>query len=298
VSNPEADACTAAAALRQTRDQLSAAGIEDAAVEAELLLRQALRSHTHDLPSRASLYQRLRQPLGTEALAALAALAQRRLKGEPTAYITGVREFRGLDFEVTPDVLIPRPETELLVDKAVEWVTSNALPGASPVIADIGTGSGAVAVALAKEIPGATLLATDISRDALATARRNARRHGVERRITFLHGDLLLPVHCYVDLIVANLPYVTDRDWAILASEVRDHEPAVALLGGEDGLALIRSLLQQAHRYLQPGGGVFLEFGAGQKDCLTALAQRLFPRAKIEVAPDFAGIPRALSVST
>jgi len=297
VTTPAPDPENVSSALRRVRETLQAHGIEDPAVEAQLLLREALRRPGDHRPSSAWLYQRLDQPLGTDAAAALASLLDRRLAGEPAAYLTGVREFRGLDFEVTPDVLIPRPETELLVELAVAHVRAAARPGSSPVIADIGTGSGAVAVALARELPGATVIATDVSWAALAVAARNARRHGVERRISFRHGHLLLSLDRYVDIIVANLPYVPEADWRGLAREVRDHEPPLALLGGKDGLALIGSLLRQAPRYVRAGGAVMLEFGAGQENRLLELAQRLLPGAKINVAQDFAGIPRVLSAT-
>ncbi len=242
------------------------------------------------------------------------ALVTRRLDREPTAYITGEREFNALPFEVTPAVLIPRPETELLVSKVTHWVSGaaghwttypptpqslafleNRPRRTDPLrIADVGTGSGAIAIALAKALPAATLIATDVSWPALDVARRNAARHGVERRISFRHGDLLAPIDCYVDLIVANLPYVRETDWSDLAPEVREHEPRLALAGGEDGLDLIRSLLHQAPRYLRPGGAICLEFGVGQAEALGRLATVCLPHATVQVFDDFAGIPRVL----
>ena len=243
---------------------------------------------------------------------ALDALVARRLDHEPSAYITGVREFYALDFEVTPDVLIPRPETELLVSKAQEWAAGAsghfspypADPSRSAMsrrrltdrlsVVDVGTGSGAIAVALARHLPTAGVFATDVSWDALAVARRNARRHGVDGRIAFRHGDLLTPVSCYVDLIIANLPYVTAADPRNLAPEVREHEPPLALLGGEDGLDLVRALLRQAPRYLRPKGAICLEFGAGQADALRELSATYLPDATASMYEDFAGIPRVL----
>jgi release factor glutamine methyltransferase len=297
---------TAREALRRIRDQLRAGGAEEGDLEAELLLRQVLREARGEFPSRAWLYQRLDERLDASKQEALALLAGRRLGGEPSAYITGVREFRGLDFEVSPEVLIPRPETELVVEKAIAWVRGNLTPGpsprgergvsgrASPVIADVGTGSGVIAVCLAKALPAANVIATDVSWGALAVARRNAARHGVERRISFRHGDLLMPVDCYVDLILANLPYVTAADWQDLAPEVREHEPAVALQGGEDGLDLVRALLKQAPRYLRAGGSTCLEFGAGQAEALRACARTYLPGCQVEMFEDFGGIPRVL----
>ena len=309
MSNPGPDAETIGGLLRRAREQLRAAGIEDPEIEAELLLRQALRGDSAELPSKGWLLQRLGDGASASSRDALAALLARRLHHEPSAYITGMREFWGLEFEVTPDVLIPRPETELLVEKAIECAHSPRTPLSSQGegtgvrtapsalrLVDVGTGSGAVAVALAKALPAATVIATDASRGALAVARRNATRHGVEPRISFRHGDLLLPLDCYVDFIVANLPYVPEADWRGLEPEVKDHEPSLALVGGEDGLDLIRALLHQAPRYLRPGGAICLEFGAGQENGVIDLARQLVPGAKIEVAPDFAGIPRVLIV--
>jgi release factor glutamine methyltransferase len=162
---------------------------------------------------------------------------------------------------------------------------------------DVGTGSGAIAVALAKELPAATVIATDVSLGALAVARRNARRHGIEGRISFRHGDLLMTLDGYVDLIVANLPYVPVEAWRGLEPEVRDHEPELAIVGGEDGLDLIRSLLHQAPRYLRPGGALCLEFGYGESLALAAAVRSAMPRAGLAVFEDFAGIPRVLVAS-
>jgi release factor glutamine methyltransferase len=298
VSSPAPESLTTVKALRRIRDHLRATGIEEPDLEAELLLRAALRSEADHLPSKAWLYRRPDALLDAATEAVLEALLARRLAGEPSAYITGVREFRGLDFEVSPDVLIPRPETEMLVEHATAWARAHVRSGSSPVVADIGTGSGAIAVALARELPQASVIATDVSWGALTVAARNARRHGVEAGIAFRHGDLLVPVDRYVDLIVANLPYVTEADWRTLAPEVREHEPALALRGGDDGLLLIGSLLLQAPRYLRSRGAICLEFGAGQKNALIDMAQILIPGARIEVAPDFAGIPRVLTVHT
>jgi release factor glutamine methyltransferase len=310
VSSPAPERETLGKLLRAARDRLRAAGIDAPEIEAELLMRQALRRADSGLPTKAWLLPRLGQDANDEVREALDALVARRLDHEPSAYITGLREFCALDFEVTPDVLIPRPETELLVGKALEWAAGAsghfspfpAEPSRSVMsprrltdplsIVDAGTGSGAIAVALARHLPTAGVFATDISWAALAVARRNARRHGVEGRIAFRHGDLLTPIPCYVDLIVANLPYVTEADYRNLAPEVREHEPALALLGGADGLDLLDALLRQAPRYLRPGGAVCLEFGARQADALRELCAAYMPNATVSIYEDFAGIPR------
>jgi release factor glutamine methyltransferase len=188
-------------------------------------------------------------------------LVQRRAAREPLAYIVGVREFWGLDFEVSPAVLIPRPSTELIVEAILDRFPDRHAPLR---MADICTGCGCVAVAIAHERPDATIFASDISDDALAVARRNAAQHGVAERVTFRHGDMLDGVSGPLDAIVANPPYVVDRAGPALQPEVRDHEPAVALFGGSDGLGLVSRLVTDAPRRLRPGGLLIFEFGMGQ----------------------------------
>lgn len=288
------DPRTGRGVLAEGRQRLEAGGIEDAVLEAEVLLRAAMGGE--EPVSRAHLYQRLAEPLDVVSAGRFEAFLLRRLSHEPSAYITGHREFYGLDFIVSPDVLIPRPETELLVDtaaKAISGVTRR-----QPAVADIGTGSGAIAVALATRVPSAVVYATDASMAALAIARSNARRHGVESRIAFRHGDLLLPLDSRVDVIAANLPYVTTDDWRGLSPELREHEPRLALDGGQDGLDLVRALLRQAPRYLRAGGVVCLEFGVGQRDAIVEAARSAIPKATTNVIDDFAGIPRVLVVQT
>ena len=278
--------------LLSARRRLNDAGIDDAALEAEVLLR-----HVCGL-DRAGLLQRLDQEPTPEQEQRFHTYVERRLCREPSAYITGHREFYGLDFLVTPATLIPRPETETLVEAAVELLASartaaGARPGHdSPVIVDVGTGSGAIAVSLARTCPNALLYATDTSSLALTVARHNAGRLAVERRIVFGRGNLLEPVTAYVELIVANLPYVRSGDLPGLQPEVRDYEPLSALDGGPDGLDCIRRLLRQAPRYLRPHGAIALEFGDGQEQELSLLASRLLPAYEVEVRNDLAGRPR------
>ncbi len=188
-------------------------------------------------------------------------LVARRVTREPLAYIVGVREFWGLELEVTRDVLIPRPATELIVEALQELFPDRAVPLA---IADVCTGCGCVAVAIAHERPSAEVIATDISRPALEVARRNAARHGVADRVAFKQGDLLEDVSGSFDAIVANPPYVIDRARPALQPEVRDHEPSVALFGGADGLTLVARLIAGAPARLRSGGYLIFEFGLGQ----------------------------------
>lgn len=218
-------------------------------------------------------------------------LIARRLTREPVSQILGHREFRGLEFEVTRDVLTPRPETELVVQAALDAFPRDA----APVIVDIGTGSGCVAVALAKEFPRAMLIASDISLAALAVARRNAARHGVSRRIAFLHTQALAP-ETDVDLIVSNPPYIARADAAALPPEVRDYEPHVALFGGDDGLEVYRGLFAQNRTSLSADrrGRLIVEVGYDQAAAVEAVARergwRLERRHR-----DLQGIERVLT---
>lgn len=305
---PRADGGTLRAALAEARRRLADAGVEDAGLEAELLLRHALAfgEAPAAVPSRAHLLARLDDPLDAAAAARFQDFLRRRLAREPSAYITGHREFYGLDFLVTPATLIPRPETETLVDAALELARDLCPPGpsggspegsASLLVADVGAGCGAVAVAIAHALPQATVVATDVSRAALAVAAANARRHGVERRVHLLQADLLPPLRRGYDLIVANLPYVKTADWRRLAPEVRDYEPRAALDGGRDGLLQIRRLLRRAPALLRPGGSACLEFGLGQEAALRAIAASAFPQAAVQVRADLAGRPRVLILS-
>lgn len=219
-----------------------------------------------------------------------AAMVERRLAGEPIQYILGECEFFGLPFRVTPAVLIPRPETEHLVEKAI------ALAGAlhSPRIVDVGTGSGAIAIALAHALPAANITAIDLSADALKVARDNAERNGVGARIRFFQGDLLAPVAGeQFDMIVSNPPYVPNPDCESLAVEVREHEPHLALFAGADGLEVYRRLIPSAAHALIRGGWLALEIGFGQMESVRGLlAGAGF--SNIEFMPDLQGIPRVV----
>ncbi len=217
-----------------------------------------------------------------------AKLLERRYRGEPIQYITGETEFYGLDFRVTPDVLIPRPETEHLVETVLRVAASFQ----APRIVDIGTGSGAIAIALAHHLPNAAITAIDISRSALGVARQNAEPNGVYDRIRFLEGDLLAPVAGQqFEIVASNPPYVPAIDRASLAVEVRDHEPALALFAGDDGLGIYRRLIPAAFAALVPGGYLALEIGYGQS---TAVGELLGDAGfdQIEFFSDLQNIPR------
>ncbi|MGH9143482.1 MAG: peptide chain release factor N(5)-glutamine methyltransferase [Vicinamibacterales bacterium] len=217
------------------------------------------------------------------------ALVARRVTREPLAYIVGVREFWGLELEVTPDVLIPRPATELIVEAMQELFPDRALP---LKVADVCTGCGCVAVAIACERPAALLKAIDISRPALKVATRNAARHGVGDRIVFTHGDLLEGVDGVFDAILANPPYVIDRAGPALQPEVRDHEPPVALFGGADGLALVARLIATAPARLRSGGYLIFEFGLGQDVEVEHLLERSADLTLVGLRRDLQGIAR------
>ncbi len=213
--------------------------------------------------SRTDLHLRAHEAISPEEQRAFAALADRRLAGEPVAYLTGRREFWSLDLEVGPAVLVPRPETEILVEEVLRF-TSDAKNGTLR-IADIGTGSGAVALALAVALERVHVVATDISRDALAVAFRNARRLHVEERISFLAGDLLEPLQGGFDCIVSNPPYLSQGEFSSLMRDVREFEPREALVAGREGTEMHRRLIGTAPMHLRRNGRLFLEIGPDQK---------------------------------
>jgi release factor glutamine methyltransferase len=244
---------------------------------------------------RAWLYAHPEHVLAPDQLGAYQVLIARRAEREPVAYLIGHKEFFGLDFAVTPAVLIPRPETERLVEVALQILgTGTSL---DPIaVADVGTGSGAIAVALAVYAPAAHVFATDVSAAALAVARHNAARHGVAGRVHCLQGDLLAPLRGAFHLIAANLPYLSRADLAVAPPEVAHWEPRSALDGGHDGLAAIRRLLAAAVNRLHPASALLAEIGAGQGTDVLALAHRHFPQAMAEIAQDYAGRDRLLIV--
>jgi release factor glutamine methyltransferase len=218
----------------------------------------------------------------------------RREKREPVAYIIGHKEFFGLDFTVSPEVLIPRPETELLVEEATQVLTGKA----TPTIADVGTGSGCIAIALACHIPGAIINAIDISPAALNVARGNAARHHVANRIFFSNGNLLAPLKKPVDLIISNPPYV-DHSYLYASTtmpEVSQFEPKIALNGGNTGLDVIQALLAQSREKLVFDGTLLVEIGYDQGERVLNLARMYFPEARRSIKPDLAGLDRILII--
>ncbi len=214
---------------------------------------------------------------------------------EPVPYIIGHAPFFDFDLHVAPGVLIPRPETEQLVELAVAWAKEcDAETGLTAV--DVGTGTGCIAIALARFLPNWRVTAVDISPEALAIAQQNGAQLA-PGRIQFQQSNLLQAIDAPVDLIVANLPYVTSGEWQALADGVKLYEPALALDGGKDGLDLIRQLLQQATTRLRSDGAIFLEIGWQQGKAVQQVAQRFFPMAKIDVLPDFAGHDRIVKIA-
>jgi release factor glutamine methyltransferase len=238
--------------------------------------------------SRAALLAHPEHTLTPDQLSDYQTLVHRRASGYPLPYLTGRIEFYGLEFEVTPEVLIPRPETETLVELA--------LARQPATVVDVGTGSGCVAVSLAVHLPEATICAIEISPAALAVAQRNVERHIVADQVQLMVGDVLNPRPGPADLIVSNLPYVSTGAFSSLPTSVRDHEPRLALDGGPDGLVIVRRLLAQAPAVLRPGGGLLIEIGADQGEAASSLARTFFPQAAVRVHPDLAGHDRVLEV--
>jgi release factor glutamine methyltransferase len=280
---------TIADRIRTATARLCDAGLgpRDAAFDAELLARWVLGW------DRAELLTRADQPPSADFTARYDALITRRARREPIAQVVGHREFWGRDFEVTRDVLVPRPETELIVETALELYV-----GSTPHrIVDVGTGSGCLAVSLALEWPAAHVLATDVSHAALRVAARNAARHAAADRVHLVRADLLAGLAPGFDVIVSNPPYVRSGDRRALSPEVRDYEPPEALFGGADGLDIVRALLDQAGAALESKGRLLMEFGAGQDDRVTALVAEC-PRLELEtIRCDLQGIPRVAVLS-
>jgi release factor glutamine methyltransferase len=266
---------------------LKPVGAESATLTAELLIGHILGW------SRVQVLTRPEAPLGAEAAAKLQALVRRRLQGEPLQYLTGEQEFYGLQFRVTPAVLIPRPETEILVEQAVGLAAG--LTGTSARFLDVGTGSGCIAISVACRIPGLLGCAVDISFPALEIARQNASRHRVLDRIEFLCSDLLdglSPLPRY-DLILSNPPYVADMEYDTLPETVRGYEPHSALFAGESGLEIYSRLLPQATGRLRRGGHLLVEIGLGQADAVIRMMER-HEFAVQGVFKDLQGIPRCI----
>ena len=277
-------------ALADVRARLRAAGVDEAPLEAEVLVMAAAGT------SRAGLYAALREAPTAGFEGRLESMLARRLDREPLAYILGRREFYGLDFEVNPAVLIPRQETEALVDLVVGLAKEHF--GGEAVVVDVGTGSGAVAVSAALALPKSRVVATDVSPEALAVAAANAARLCAEERIEFRCGDLLdattlTTEEARVAIVAANLPYVTDEEMGRLAPEIR-REPRLALAGGADGLDLARRLLAQIGRMAAPPRFVALELGEGQIESLLGAARGLVGLARVSSYADLSGGERGV----
>ncbi|MCS7178842.1 MAG: peptide chain release factor N(5)-glutamine methyltransferase [Anaerolineae bacterium] len=272
---------TVGAALQEGTAWLASV-TDTARLEAEVLLAHVTRL------SRTALLAHPERLLTAEERVRYTDLLDRRRAGVPLPYLTGRVEFLDLEFTVTPAVLIPRPETEMLVERALEWAPRTAV--------DVGTGSGCIAVTLAVRLPHARVFATDLSYAALEVARMNAQRYGVADRIHFLQADLATPLRGPVDLVVSNPPYVAGEEWGSLPESVREYEPRLALDGGPGGLRVIRRLLRNAARWLRPGGVLLMEIGAGQGADALALARTALPGARARLYPDLAGRDRVLEV--
>jgi release factor glutamine methyltransferase len=277
-------------ALQSATQTLRRAGIADAPVEVELLLGHVLGM------SKTQLYTEPEKVLTLAETKHLRRLVQRRLDHEPAAYILGHCEFYGIDFCIDCHTFIPRPETELLVEKAVELAHCISQLGKRITIADIGTGCGAIAISLALALPQAKIYVTDISVSALRVAKMNCRRHAVSSQVELLQGNLLEPLSQPVDMIVANLPYIKDCEFTDLSPEVMNFEPTTALAGGEDGLDKIQQILEQMPGKLNYGGCFLLEIGQGQGEVVTSLIKGYFPEVSIELISDLGGIERVVKV--
>ena len=317
--------------LKWAADYFRAKGVSEPRASAEVLLAHALNL------SRLELYLRHDQPLTPEELARFKALVVRRRQGEPPAYITGRKEFWSLDFKVTPAVLIPRPETEVLVQALLEasqpkteyrdqgsGISSEFAVNEPPSLSkpwiigdleeeiqktengkqktgflwglEVGTGSGAVVIALALELPEMRWVGIDISDGALTVARDNARRHGVAERIYFIRSDLMSAIKAEprFHLVVANLPYVPRPVWEKLPADIKDFEPREALLGGDDGLALLKPLISQAHRVLASGGRLALEVADGMAPKVVEMLQETEAYQSVEILKDYQGADRVV----
>lgn len=282
-------AATIAETLKQASEQLRAARVPNNVLDAQTLLAEALGK------DRTYLIVNFNQQLDDDLLATYQSLVQRRSTGEPLQYITGHQEFFGLEFEVTPDVLIPRPETEIIVEETIHLVQHDNI--AAPVIVDVGTGSGCIAVTLAREIEEARVIACDISLAALQVARSNAVRNKVEERVQFIESDLLAAFdeEDFADFIISNPPYVAAKELPALQREVHDWEPHIALTDHGDGLSFYRRLLQDAPRHLKSGGYLICEMGYTQSEAVSAMVDPAVweePR----LLDDLQGIPRTLVV--
>jgi release factor glutamine methyltransferase len=274
---------------------LSSSGIDEARVDAEVLLRYAMGT------DRARAYARWRDRLSRSEWRCYQDLIARRARREPVAYIVGTKEFMSLEFEVTPDVLIPRPETELLAELAIQSMaeTRRRKPTASPITMDVGTGSGCIAVTIATRVPAATVYASDISEGALACAERNAEHHGVAERIHFRYGDVYEAfaddgLEGKVSVIVSNPPYISRAELDQLQPEITVFEPEIAYFGGDDGLLFHRKLVDGAAPFLTDPGVLCFEVGFAQAETAREMIAADGRYDIVDTLMDFAGIERVI----
>ena len=276
-------------ALRLGRRSLSEIS-DEAALEAELLLSCAMNM------DRVTLYQQLNEQVSAELEVAYQDLLARRCSHEPTPYIVGRKEFYGIEFQVTPAAIIPRPETESLVEQVLAESGRIIARKSSLLIVDVGVGCGTIAIAIAANESRCDIIATDSSAEALALAEENAEKHGLAGRVDFIQGDGLQSLSAPVDMIVANLPYVRSSDWRQMPEEIRSHEPRGGLDGGSNGLRIIESVMMEAPLYLKEGGSLLMEIGSSQGEAIQLMASTIFPSAFIEISRDLAGLDRVLLV--
>ena len=271
-------------ALAHARKLLNNQHIQDASLEAEILLRHILEI------DRARLYTESDKDLTESQLTDYLDLVERRCQGEPSAYITGHREFYGLDFIVDSNVLIPRPETELLVEKALEFSVNHQIS----TIADVGTGCGAIAISLVKKLNDVEIYGLDASEKALDVAAGNCRKHGVHEKIKLVQSDLLESLPAPVGMIIANLPYIKSSE--IPGTGPVSFEPVIALDGGPSGLAAIEQLCRQSVGKICDNGCILLEIGQGQAAVIKNIIFQIYPKANVKVYPDYAGIQRVMGI--
>ena len=303
--SPESADWTIGKLIEWTRGFFEKKGIPQPRLEAEILLAHVLGAERIDL------YMRYEQPVDEGQRAAFRELVRRRAEREPTRYLTGGCEFMSLAMKVTPACLIPRPETELLVEEVLRLAGAPRRPAAAaaagasaaqapaPVsVIDLCTGCGCIAVSLAVYLPQAHVTATDISAEALEVARINAEAHGVAERVTLLQGDLYEPLDAAdvqpADFLVANPPYVPEADWAGLEPEIREHEPRTALVSGPAGTEIVARILKGAPAYLRPGGWLLVEIGSEQGGAVAGQAAALRGLTEVRVVKDYAGLDRIL----
>lgn len=281
-------ATTVGRAVNAATQRLEEAGVSTARLDAQVILAHVLGV------GRSWLFAHYEYALDLEQADQYTELIARRVRREPVAYLIGRKEFYGIDLQVDHRVLIPRPETEMLVDAVLELASAG---DSEPIIvADVGTGSGAIALAVAANAENARIYALDVSDEALAVARTNVARHDQRWQVTLLHGDLLQPLPECADVIVANLPYVTSADYRTLDLDVRGYEPQIALEAGTQGLDVITRLLRQIPGHLKPGGAVILEIGYDQGQAVLNLVGQLLPQAQdVDLHQDYQGHDRMVT---